>query len=85
MVQRNVRKWLSLKTWIWWKIYTRVKPLLTMAKAEDEQKKMAEEYEKTKESLDAMEKKYKLLEERCVMLDREKDDLKGELMVSNVR
>ena len=54
-----------------------------MAKAEDEQKQMAEQYEKTKESLDAMEKKYKLLEERCVMLDREKDDLKGELMVSN--
>ena len=53
-----------------------------MAKAEDEQKKMAEQYEKTKESLDAMEKKYKLLEERCVMLDREKDTLKGELMAS---
>ena len=52
-----------------------------MARAEDEQKKMQEEFEKTKESLDTMEKKYKLLEERCVMLDREKDELKTELSV----
>merc|ERR1712226_1367603 len=79
LVQRNVRKWLSLKTWIWWKIYTRVKPLLSMARAEDEGKKMQEEFEKTKEELESMEKKYKLLEERCVMVEREKEEVKTQL------
>ena len=53
-----------------------------MAHAEDEQKKMEEEFEKTKESLGAMEKKYKLLEERCVMLDREKETLRDDLQVA---
>jgi len=53
-----------------------------MARAEDEQKKMQEEFDKTKEELEGMEKKYKLLEERLVLVEREKDDLKGELAVS---
>ena len=52
-----------------------------MARAEDDQKKMQEEFDKAKESLEALEKKYKLLEERSVMLDREKEELKTELAV----
>ena len=52
-----------------------------MARAEDDQKKMQEEFEKTKEALETSEKKYKLLEERCVMLDRQKDELKSSLAV----
>merc|ERR1712226_1665541 len=79
LVQRNIRKWLSLKPWIWWKIYTRVKPLLSMARAEDEGKKMEEEFAKTKEELEGMEKKYKLLAERLVMVEREKDDATSKL------
>ena len=39
IIQRNIRKWLGLKNWMWWKLYTRIKPLLSMARAEDEMKK----------------------------------------------
>ena len=81
LVQRNIRKWLSLRTWIWWKIYTRVKPLLSMARAEDEQKKMQEEFEKTKEELEKIEKKAKALEEQNVMLAQQKNDLFLQLQV----
>ena len=28
IIQRNIRKWLGLKNWMWWKLYTRIKPLL---------------------------------------------------------
>jgi myosin heavy subunit len=52
VIQRNIRRWMSMKNWQWWKLYTRVKPLLTQARAEDEMKKMQEEYENTKEELE---------------------------------
>ena len=52
IIQRNIRKWLGLRNWLWWKLYTRVKPLLSMARAEDEMKKKEEEYERCKEELE---------------------------------
>ena len=54
IIQRNIRKWLGLKNWLWWKLYTRVKPLLSMARAEDEMKKKEEEFSKTLEDLAKM-------------------------------
>ncbi|KAH3748163.1 myosin heavy chain, striated muscle-like [Dreissena polymorpha] len=74
MIQRNIRKWMVLKNWQWWKLYTKVKPLLNAARAEDEIKKMEEAFAKTKEELAKIEKIKKELEERCVVLQREKDD-----------
>ena len=38
-----------LRNWQWWKLYTKVKPLLNAARAEDEMKKMEEDFEKTKQ------------------------------------
>ena len=64
IIQRNIRKWLGLKNWMWWKLYTRVKPLLSMARAEDEMKKKEEEYEKCKEELEKVLKLKKELEVR---------------------
>ena len=54
IIQRNIRKWLGLKNWLWWKLYTRVKPLLSMARAEDEVKRREEEHNKTVEELAKM-------------------------------
>jgi len=82
IIQRNVRRWMGMKNWQWWKLYTRVKPLLNQAKAEDEMKKQAEEYEKTKEELDKVLKKTKELEEQNVMLARAKDDMSSQLMAA---
>ena len=84
IIQRNIRKWLSLRTWIWWKIYTRVKPLLSIARAEDEQKKLQEEFEKTKEELEKTEKKAKALEEQNVTLQQQKNDMFLQLQVGKV-
>ncbi|XP_045214005.2 myosin heavy chain, striated muscle-like isoform X1 [Mercenaria mercenaria] len=77
-IQNNIRKYMVLKNWQWWKLYTKVKPLLSAAAAEDEMNQMKEEFAKTKEELAKVEKIKKELEERCVVLQREKDDLKLE-------
>ena len=43
VIQRNVRKYLFLKNWAWWKLYTKVKPLLNVARTEEEMKQKEEE------------------------------------------
>lgn len=36
VVQRNLRKYLQLRTWPWYKLWTKVKPLLNVTRIEDE-------------------------------------------------
>ncbi|XP_052774014.1 myosin heavy chain, striated muscle-like isoform X3 [Mya arenaria] len=75
VIQRNIRKWLVLRNWQWWKLYTKVKPLLNIARAEDDMKKKEEELEKTKAELAKVEKIKKELEEQNVTLLQQKNDM----------
>ncbi|XP_076459067.1 myosin heavy chain, striated muscle-like isoform X1 [Babylonia areolata] len=75
VIQRNIRKWLALRNWLWWKMYCKVKPLLNIARAEDDMKKKEEELEKTKVELEKTEKMRKELEEQNVTLLQAKNDL----------
>ena len=75
MIQRNIRKWLTLRHWHWWKLYTRVKPLLSIARQEDEMRKCAEELEKAKEELARLNKLQKELEEQNTTLLQAKNDM----------
>jgi myosin heavy subunit len=34
VLQRNIKKYLSLRNWPWWKLYTKVKPLLSVVNKE---------------------------------------------------
>lgn len=36
IVQRNLRKYMQLRTWPWWKLWQKVKPLLNVTRVEDE-------------------------------------------------
>jgi len=82
-IQRNIRRWLSMRNWQWWKLYTRVKPLLTQAKAEDEMRKMAEDYETTKKELEKIQGKMKELEEQNVVLLQQKNDMFAQLQAGD--
>merc|ERR1719239_721990 len=75
VIQRNIRKWLGLKNWLWWRLYVKVKPLLNIARAEDEMKLKEEELIKTKETLEKTEKQRKELKEQNVGLLQAKNDL----------
>jgi len=75
IIQRNIRRWLAMRNWQWWKLYTRVKPLLSVARQEDEMKKKEEELEKTKQELAKVTKIKKELEEQNVTLLQTKSDL----------
>lgn len=81
MIQRNVRRWLTLRNWEWWCLYTQIKPLLSIGRQEDEIKKKLEELEKLKETLAKVEKTKKELEEQNVGLLQSKNDLFFQLQV----
>jgi myosin heavy chain 6/7 len=75
LIQRNIRKYLLLRNWEWWRLYTKVKPLLNVARQEEEMKKAAEELTKMKEDYEKMEKYKKELEEQNVTLLQQKNDI----------
>ncbi|KAI5697733.1 hypothetical protein M8J75_014821 [Diaphorina citri] len=76
VVQRNLRKYLKLRTWPWWKLWTKVKPLLNVRDIEAELEKLEEKVAQTEASLAREEKarkevealNAKLLEEKTTLL-----------------
>ncbi|GAB6026685.1 hypothetical protein CHUAL_013196 [Chamberlinius hualienensis] len=79
VIQRNLRKYLQLRNWQWWKLYSKVKPLLNVARVEDEMKALEDELKKTKEALEKEEKLRKELEDQNGKLLKDKNDLLGQL------
>ncbi|XP_018646977.1 myosin heavy chain [Schistosoma mansoni] len=75
LMQRNIRKYLVLRNWPWWRLYTKVKPMLNIARQEEEMKKAAEELAKLKEEYEKLEKLKKELEEQNVTVLQQKNDL----------
>lgn len=63
VVQRNVRKYLSLRNWPWWKLYTKVKPLLSVARQEEELKKLEDDFKALQENFEKEEKLRKQVED----------------------
>ncbi|KAL2100734.1 hypothetical protein ACEWY4_002495 [Coilia grayii] len=74
-IQRNVRKFLQLRYWGWWKLYTKVKPLLQVARQEDMMKAKEEELRVAMEKTAEMVEKLKDLEGKMATLSQEKNDL----------
>ncbi|GAA6226014.1 myosin-16-like [Lates japonicus] len=74
-IQRNVRKFLQLRFWGWWKLYTKVKPLLMVARQEEIFKAKEEELRVAVEKVKELEGRIKDLEGKMVTLSQEKNDL----------
>ncbi|EDW28735.1 GL18785 [Drosophila persimilis] len=49
VVQRNLRKYLQLRTWPWYKLWQKVKPLLNVSRIEDEIARLEEKAKKAEE------------------------------------
>ncbi|KAI3381133.1 hypothetical protein SNEBB_007545 [Seison nebaliae] len=75
VLQRNIKKFLAVKNWPWWKLFTKVKPLLSVARQEEEMKKIEEDYTKLKENFAKEEQLRKELEVANVTLVQEKNDI----------
>jgi len=74
-IQRNIRKFVMFRDWHWWKLYTKVKPLLNVVKAEDELKAKDVVINDLKDKHEKEEKLRKDYETKCVGLLSEKNNL----------
>ncbi|XP_062706914.1 myosin heavy chain, muscle isoform X5 [Aedes albopictus] len=81
-VQRNLRKYMKLRTWAWWKLWQKVKPLLNVSRVEDQIAELESKAQKAQEAFEKEEKARKELEALNSKLLAEKtallDSLSGE-------
>ena len=75
ILQRNIRSWCTLRTWDWFKLFGKVKPLLKAGKEGEEMDKMNERIKELEENLSKEEKLRKELEEQSAKLVEEKNGL----------
>ncbi|KAL7303607.1 hypothetical protein TKK_0003759 [Trichogramma kaykai] len=75
VVQRNLRRYLKLRTWPWWKLWQKVRPLLNATRIEDELIAMEEKARKYQEAFEREEKMRIELEELNTKLLEEKTHL----------
>ncbi|CAL1689368.1 unnamed protein product [Lasius platythorax] len=79
VVQRNLRKYLQLRTWPWYKLWQKIKPLLNVTRVEDEMAALEEKARKAQEAFEKEEKLRKELEDLNSKLLTEKTNLLRQL------
>ncbi|CAG5114812.1 unnamed protein product, partial [Candidula unifasciata] len=78
VIQRNCAAYLKLRNWQWWRLFTKVKPLLTVAEheeklhsKEEELKKLKDNYEKQKQETEELERRYaQIIEEKNILAEQ---------------
>ncbi|MFT7815879.1 myosin-10-like isoform X3 [Arapaima gigas] len=78
VMQRNCAAYLKLRNWQWWRLFTKVKPLLQVTRQDEEIQAKEAELQKAKDSLSKVEQDFnelerkhqQLLEEKAVLTDQ---------------
>ncbi|VDM30271.1 unnamed protein product [Toxocara canis] len=79
VVQRNVRQWLSLRTWEWFKIFTKVRPMLREGKLAEEMEKITERLKELEETLNREGKLKAELQSNTAKMESEKNEMFAQL------
>ncbi|KAF1748516.1 hypothetical protein GCK72_024983 [Caenorhabditis remanei] len=82
VIQRNVRSWAELRTWVWFKLYGKVKPLVNSGKIEAQYEKLQETVATLKDTVVQEEEKKRQLQEGTERLNKETADLLAQLEAS---
>ncbi|EFP05608.1 hypothetical protein GCK72_018221 [Caenorhabditis remanei] len=75
IVQRNVRAWCTLRTWEWFKLFGKVKPMLKAGKEQEAMGELAEKIQKLEEAVQRGEIARSQLESQVADLVEEKNAL----------
>uniref|UniRef100_A0A4W3JNU4 Myosin-9 n=1 Tax=Callorhinchus milii TaxID=7868 RepID=A0A4W3JNU4_CALMI len=79
VIQRNCAAYLKLRNWQWWRLFTKVKPLLQVSRQEEEMMAKEDELTKTKERQMQTEQKLVEMEDKQSQLMVEKCALQEQL------
>lgn len=79
IIQRNCAAYLKLRNWSWWRLYTKVKPLLEVTKHEDKLLEKENEIRQMKDAQGRIALELGEFEKKCQNLQNEKADLMMQL------
>ncbi|XP_015265429.1 PREDICTED: myosin-11 isoform X3 [Gekko japonicus] len=79
VIQRNCAAYLKLRNWQWWRLFTKVKPLLQVTRQEEEMQAKDDELKSVKERQMKAESELKELEQKHNQLCEEKNLLQEQL------
>ncbi|XP_013779485.1 myosin heavy chain, non-muscle-like [Limulus polyphemus] len=79
IIQRNCSAYLKLRDWAWWRLYTKVKPLLQVTKQEEKLSAKEDELRQVKEKMEHAEQAALDLEKKLQQIDNEKNMLAEQL------
>ncbi|KAK7067548.1 putative TRAFAC class myosin-kinesin ATPase superfamily [Halocaridina rubra] len=77
VVQRNIRKFMQMRTWAWYRLWQKVKPLLNVTRVEDELRALEERAEKAEGELEKETKLRKELESAIASITEEKNNIQS--------
>lgn len=75
IIQRNCAAYLKLRNWQWWRLYTKVKPLLEVTKQEEKLVQKEDELKQVREKLESLAKSTKEYEDKYNQALSEKTSL----------
>jgi myosin protein heavy chain len=84
IIQRNARIYIQLREWAWWKLYSKVKPLLNVSRVDDELRRREEAIGVLQEKLNEVSADKDRLEEASRLLEEEKSKLQDILSSERV-
>lgn len=79
IIQRNCAAYLKLRNWQWWRLYTKVKPLLEVTKQEEKLVQKEDELKQVREKLDTLAKSTQEFERKYQTALEEKTSLAEQL------
>ncbi|XP_071946563.1 unconventional myosin-XVIIIa-like isoform X2 [Antedon mediterranea] len=78
-VQRNVRKFIKVQAWPWWRLYTKVLPLLDIHRTEEELKMKDIELDQLKTKYERMEKERNIFKENFEKMESKMAEISADL------
>ncbi|KAM4698822.1 myosin-11 [Rhinophrynus dorsalis] len=79
VIQRNCAAYLKLRNWQWWRLFTKVKPLLQVTRQEEEMQLKDEELQRVNEKYHKTEIELKEIQMKHIQLTEEKNLLQEQL------
>ncbi|XP_025090259.1 unconventional myosin-XVIIIa-like isoform X3 [Pomacea canaliculata] len=82
-IQRNVQKYMLIREWPWWKLYTKVKPILNVHRTEEELLEAQAELEAMKTKVEKLEKERNEYKAACDKLETRLTEVTADLVEEN--
>ena len=83
VIQRNGRALMKIRNWSWWRLFTKIKPLLQVSRQDEELAQKQEEIRRLKSEVDTRSDRIQETEQKLQQIQEERDILNERLAHAN--